>query len=1105
MEFDKSKIETSVEHLVSIIIPVFNGGDFLKLAIESALSQTWPHIEVIVVDDGSNDCGHTRAVAASFGDRIRFISKSNGGVGTALNWGLGAMHGKWFSWLSHDDLYHPRKVETQLRALLDLGIEDAFAFGDYDLIDDRGNHLHLVNATDGYDRLRPLWALFEGRINGCTILAPRALVEKAGGFHPALPTTQDYHLWFKLIRNHPLIAVPGSFVKHRVHDGQGSRSPRHLDEAGLLWSEMLDQITPEEMTSHAGSPTAFVARVSALSKRMPYAAARTAAHRMLSEALAKKSATLAWIALTPSGPAAVLSRLREAGLGDVSCIVADVTEDATASLALRDLLSSDLRVARPRAAPGLSPVLELVQAAGMGDYVILADNTSSFDSMSIRDILAAVEGEGADGWMPAAGGGLAQAFSGSVFTRKFIEHLLEQYPSSSGLDAGEFIGLAGKILHPDVDIPAVPEPTQAPPAEPLEALAAQTPQAPTPEAPQDSPAEPLEVSPTETSEAQFLEPPQASSAESLEASPTETLQAPGLQSPEDPPADPLEALPTESLQPSPESPQISPSPPVALSEIAGHPQVVKPSIRDRIEGWISPAGHTIERLLGMSGLVDRQAYLATYDDVRSTNIDPLLHYLLHGRREGRDPRPSRLSTEPEQTPAPDPEEKFAIEETFKAGERLDAEETLVAEETLSIKETLNTEEPFAAEETPDIEQTFKSGEALNADETPGHDDAIVAAEPPQPKREPARMLILHLGGGGTLRYAELVADHLRRHGERAVFVWGAENRRLFISTTAFNEVEWEYDPELEMDRAVLQLKELGVVQADILHTIGLDHHICRLMECLDIPYDVTFLDYFLVAESYHLLDETGTNLALGGRAEEPRIKSLLRDKPHPVVDRARRLLACSRDLAARLRRIAPHLDIICVAPPEPGRPDRFRVTPPRRLDRNRPLRVLLLGDVAPHKGLRTVQAVVEEVASRNLPVEFHIVGDTSPARFLPLQLHAPIRLYGRFKREALISVITAIRPDLAWFPIVAPETHGFVLSEAMLAGLPILARGLGAFRERLANREFTWVLSGNEPVSPETWLDWLLRLHAAGLDIPSVAEMPKGLPRMEMDFYAKEY
>ena len=103
---------------VSIIIPVYNGSLYMREAINSALSQTYRNIEVIVVNDGSNDEGKTKDIALSYGGQIRYFEKENGGVSTALNLGIQNMSGEYFSWLSHDDKYLPDKVEKQIKTLL---------------------------------------------------------------------------------------------------------------------------------------------------------------------------------------------------------------------------------------------------------------------------------------------------------------------------------------------------------------------------------------------------------------------------------------------------------------------------------------------------------------------------------------------------------------------------------------------------------------------------------------------------------------------------------------------------------------------------------------------------------------------------------------------------------------------------------------------------------------------------------------------------------------------------------------------------------------------------------------------------------------------------
>ncbi|MDX2098986.1 MAG: glycosyltransferase [Leptolyngbyaceae cyanobacterium bins.59] len=95
--------------LVSIIINNYNYGRFLGEAIESALNQTYPHTEVIVVDDGSTD--HSRDVISQYGDRIIPLLKENGGQASAFNVGFAASHGEIICFLDSDDMFQPDKVE----------------------------------------------------------------------------------------------------------------------------------------------------------------------------------------------------------------------------------------------------------------------------------------------------------------------------------------------------------------------------------------------------------------------------------------------------------------------------------------------------------------------------------------------------------------------------------------------------------------------------------------------------------------------------------------------------------------------------------------------------------------------------------------------------------------------------------------------------------------------------------------------------------------------------------------------------------------------------------------------------------------------------------
>jgi glycosyltransferase involved in cell wall biosynthesis len=99
----------SAQPLVSILINNYNYGRFLRDAIDSALDQTYPNVEVIVVDDGSAD--NSREIIATYGNRIVPVLKDNGGQASAFNAGFAASKGAWIHLLDSDDFFHAKKVE----------------------------------------------------------------------------------------------------------------------------------------------------------------------------------------------------------------------------------------------------------------------------------------------------------------------------------------------------------------------------------------------------------------------------------------------------------------------------------------------------------------------------------------------------------------------------------------------------------------------------------------------------------------------------------------------------------------------------------------------------------------------------------------------------------------------------------------------------------------------------------------------------------------------------------------------------------------------------------------------------------------------------------
>lgn len=236
--------------LVSIVIPAYNAANYLAEAIDSALAQTYPYYEIIVVNDGSPDGGATRAVAQSYGDKIRYFEKENGGCASALNFGIKVMKGKWFSWLSHDDLYLPEKLE-KLIALIDKYHLDAdeVVLGCNDLImgPDRKVKHSLFNNSTGI--LSPVQAFGETlnvkTINGCGLLIPKTILDKVGGFKTEYKHLLDRELWMRIaLMGYSYCYAENAYVISRVHSQQITVKAQNLlfSEETTLIREYAHQI-----------------------------------------------------------------------------------------------------------------------------------------------------------------------------------------------------------------------------------------------------------------------------------------------------------------------------------------------------------------------------------------------------------------------------------------------------------------------------------------------------------------------------------------------------------------------------------------------------------------------------------------------------------------------------------------------------------------------------------------------------------------------------------------------------------------------------------------------------------------------------------------------
>jgi glycosyltransferase involved in cell wall biosynthesis len=178
--------------LVSVIIPCYRQGRLLPEALASVFNQTHPRVEVIVVNDGSDD--DTEAVATSYGDRVRYLYQPNSGPAAARNTGLAVARGDWAQFLDADDLLHPEKVRLQLTA--DEDRSDVVYSGYECFQDGRPEERWTYSAVElGRADAFSSFALDWDR--GLSIplhgmLFRRALFERLGVFDTVLPRHEDW-------------------------------------------------------------------------------------------------------------------------------------------------------------------------------------------------------------------------------------------------------------------------------------------------------------------------------------------------------------------------------------------------------------------------------------------------------------------------------------------------------------------------------------------------------------------------------------------------------------------------------------------------------------------------------------------------------------------------------------------------------------------------------------------------------------------------------------------------------------------------------------------------------------------------------------------------
>lgn len=208
--------------LVSVVVPTFNRAAQIGAAVDSVLAQTYPHWELIVVDDGSQD--ETPLMLSAYGERIRTIRQENRGVSAARNRGILAAAGEFIALLDSDDYWLPDKLAAQVAyfrqhpALMLCQTEEIWVRNGR-RVNPKARHRKFAGMI--FEKTLPLCL-----ISPSAVMLRRSLLDEVGLFDETLPACEDYDLWLRITWKYPvgLIETP-LIVKRGGHADQLSAMP----------------------------------------------------------------------------------------------------------------------------------------------------------------------------------------------------------------------------------------------------------------------------------------------------------------------------------------------------------------------------------------------------------------------------------------------------------------------------------------------------------------------------------------------------------------------------------------------------------------------------------------------------------------------------------------------------------------------------------------------------------------------------------------------------------------------------------------------------------------------------------------------------------------
>lgn len=203
-----------MEPLISIVLPIYNGEKYMRMSIDSILSQTYNNWELLIIDDGSTDC--TAAIAQDYilkDSRVHYYKNpENMRLPKTLNRGFSLAKGDFLTWTSDDNYYYPTALETMHNALVQQGKE--FAFASCDVINGDGDIVECITVSDAAKK-----SIVGTNPVGACFLYSRKVYETVGEYDPEMTLVEDFDYWQRICAKYEPACIPQKIYAYRWHDG----------------------------------------------------------------------------------------------------------------------------------------------------------------------------------------------------------------------------------------------------------------------------------------------------------------------------------------------------------------------------------------------------------------------------------------------------------------------------------------------------------------------------------------------------------------------------------------------------------------------------------------------------------------------------------------------------------------------------------------------------------------------------------------------------------------------------------------------------------------------------------------------------------------------